>query len=136
MTIVIYNLNKEGIYVGYVYDAVFCHPDDANRVKQVMDEVIIKFGVKTTAKLSNGKKHNPILDNLKETMIDVEILKPKPVKPVLELKKIDAGLISFSNRIKDEINEWIKDGKTVTFVTSSGTANPALVSSSQYRIRG
>jgi hypothetical protein len=115
MTIVINNLNKEGIYVGYVYDAVFCHPDDANRVKEVMDEVILKFGIKTTAKLSNGKKHNPILNNLKETMIDVEILKPKPVEPVLELKKIDAGLISFSNRIKGEIKDWIKNGKLVNF---------------------
>jgi hypothetical protein len=115
MTIVINNLNKEGIYVGYVYDAVFCHPDEANRVKQVMDEVILKFGVKTNAKLSNGKKHNPILDNLKETMIDVEILKPIPVEPVLELKKIDAGLISFSNRIKGEIKEWIKNGKVINF---------------------
>ncbi len=115
MTIVIDNLNKEGIYVGYVYDAVFCHPDEANRVKEVMDEVILKFGIKTTAKLSNGKKHNPIVVNLKETMIDVEILKPQQVETVLQFKKIDAGLISFSNRIKGEIKEWIKNGKLVNF---------------------
>jgi DNA polymerase III delta prime subunit len=33
----------------------------------------------------------------------------------LEDKKIDAGLISFSNRIKGEIKEWIKNGKVVNF---------------------
>ena len=115
MTVVINNLNKEGIYVGYVYDAVFCHPDDASRVKEVMDEVTLKFGVKTTAKLSNGKKHNPILVNLKETMIDIGILKPKQEETVLQHKKIDAGLISFSNRIKGVIKEWIKNGKVVNF---------------------
>jgi hypothetical protein len=36
----------------------------------------------------------------------------------LEIKKIDAGLISFSNRIKDEIKELIKNGKPVNFENS------------------
>jgi hypothetical protein len=115
MSLVIDKLNKEDIYVGYVYDAVFCHPDEAKRVKEVMDEVILKFGVKTTAKLSNGMKHNPIVANLKESIIDVEVLKPKQVETVLEHKKIDAGLISFSNRIKGEVKEWIKNGKVINF---------------------
>jgi hypothetical protein len=118
MSLVIEKLNKEDIYVGYVYDAVFCHPDEANRVKEVMDEVVQKFSVKTTAKLSNEKKENPLISNSKETIIDEEVLLTKEVEKVLEIKKIDAGLISFSNRIKGEIKDWIKNGKQVNFEDS------------------
>jgi hypothetical protein len=118
MSLVIEKLNKENIYVGYVYDAVFCHHDEANRVKEVMDEVVQKFGVKTTAKLSNEHKHSPIASNSKETIKDEEVYKPKEVATVLEIKKIDAGLISFSNRIKDEIKELITNGKSVNFENS------------------
>lgn len=51
MTDVIIQLNGEGIYVGYVYDALLCHPKHADRLKQVMDNTCLKYGVKTTAKL-------------------------------------------------------------------------------------
>ena len=118
MSLVIEKLNKENIYVGYVYDAVFCHPDEANRVKEVMDEVVQKFGVKTTAKLSNEKKESPLMSNSKETIIDEEVFNKQQLATVLEIKKIDAGLISFSNRIKDEIKELITNGKSVNFENS------------------
>jgi hypothetical protein len=59
MTTVIQQLNREGIFVGYVYDALFFYPDYAERVKEVMDVVIQHYGIKTTAKLSNSKKDNP-----------------------------------------------------------------------------
>jgi hypothetical protein len=49
---VIQKLNSEGIHVGYIYDALFCHPSHALRVKEVMDSIILEHGVKTTAKLS------------------------------------------------------------------------------------
>lgn len=52
MTEVIRILNREHIYVGYVYDAIFFDPTHAERVKEVMDTVVIKLGVYTTAKLS------------------------------------------------------------------------------------
>ncbi|MEZ7500444.1 hypothetical protein QO200_17065 [Flavobacterium sp. Arc3] len=52
MTEVIRILNREYIYVGYVYDAIFFDPTHAERVKEVMDTVVIKLGVYTTAKLS------------------------------------------------------------------------------------
>ena len=52
MTEVIVQLNKEGIYVGYVYDALFCKATDTPKVKQVMDTVVLKHGVKTTAKVT------------------------------------------------------------------------------------
>lgn len=73
MTEVVEVLNKEFIYVGYVYDALFCHPFDANRVKEVMDSVIVKQGVKTTAKLSNDKVNNPIEVELKQSKYDLGI---------------------------------------------------------------
>ena len=47
MTDVINRLNAQGIYVGYVYDALICHPKDANIVAQVMNEVVLEKGVKT-----------------------------------------------------------------------------------------
>jgi hypothetical protein len=56
MTDVIVQLNKKGIYVGYVYDALFCHPNNAEQVKYVMDNTILNHGVMTRCKLSNEKK--------------------------------------------------------------------------------
>ena len=51
MTDVILQLSKESIRVGYVYDALLCNPNDALRVKEVMDDIVLKHGVKTTAKI-------------------------------------------------------------------------------------
>jgi len=51
---VVEELNNEGIYVGYIYDALFCEPKDALRVKEVMDSVILEHGVKTTAKINGA----------------------------------------------------------------------------------
>lgn len=52
MTDVIKQLSLEGIFVGYVYDALFCTSNNAQRVKQVMDEQVLKHGVMTTAKIN------------------------------------------------------------------------------------
>jgi hypothetical protein len=43
-------LNEEGIYVGYVYDALFCLPKHRDRVKRVMDYYAQEAGVCTRAK--------------------------------------------------------------------------------------
>lgn len=50
MTEVILQLNKQGVYVGYVYDALLCHPDDKLRVEEVMNNTALKNGVKTFSK--------------------------------------------------------------------------------------
>lgn len=50
MTDVVIELNKMGIYVGYVYDALFCSFNDIDTVKEVMNRVILKHRVKTQAK--------------------------------------------------------------------------------------
>ena len=55
MTEVVKQLNQDGIYVGYIYDALFCHPLHAAHVKSVMDEIVIKHGVKTSAKISESR---------------------------------------------------------------------------------
>ncbi len=62
MSDVIYQLNSEGIYVGYVYDSLFFHPRHADRVKELMDEKILKRGVKTKAKLSMAAKSDSKID--------------------------------------------------------------------------
>lgn len=52
MTKVIQILNREKIYVGYVYDALFFNPMHAERVKEVMDNVAFNQKIYTKAKLS------------------------------------------------------------------------------------
>jgi hypothetical protein len=52
MTAVVRQLNTEGIYVGYVYDALLCHPNHAGRVTEIMNAVAVDYGIMTTAKNS------------------------------------------------------------------------------------
>ena len=62
MTDVITQLNKENIYVLYIYDALGCFPNHSERVEQVLNETVLKHGVKTTAKLSDDEKLNPRIE--------------------------------------------------------------------------
>lgn len=52
MTDTVKQLSLEGILVLYVYDALLCTPNNAARVKQVMDEQVLKHGVFTVAKIN------------------------------------------------------------------------------------
>ena len=52
ITGVILQLSKEGINVGYVYDALLASPKNAQRVKEVMDKVALEHKVKTISKLN------------------------------------------------------------------------------------
>ena len=54
MTEVIQILSKENINVGYIYDALICHPNNADSIKVEIDKVCLKHGVKTIAKISNN----------------------------------------------------------------------------------
>jgi transcriptional regulator len=121
MTTVIQQLNKEDIYVGYVYDALFFHPKYAERVKEVMDTVIQQYGIKTIAKLSKEEKQNPIMDSLKETKVHFKTIKRKHVlkhekNPVLE---IDVEALNFSDRIKSMLQEKITNGEQLDFVDAT-----------------
>ena len=49
MTAIVEILNKEGIYLGYVYDALFCHPRYEKRVLEVMNAVARERGIMTRA---------------------------------------------------------------------------------------
>jgi hypothetical protein len=62
MTEVIERLNAEEIYVLYIYDALACHPSQAVRVKQVMDEVILAENIFTKASI-NGLNEISISNN-------------------------------------------------------------------------
>jgi hypothetical protein len=53
MTNVIEQLNTKGIYVGYVYDALICCPEDSFEVEKTMNETAIKMGIRTVAKISS-----------------------------------------------------------------------------------
>ena len=55
---VILELNRLGIYVGYIYDALLCHPKDASRVKKIMDSIALSHNIRTTAKISNNSLRN------------------------------------------------------------------------------
>lgn len=47
MTDVISQLNDKNIYVMYVFDALWVHPDDEEIVKEIMNSVVINHGVMT-----------------------------------------------------------------------------------------
>jgi len=111
MTSVIQELNKEGIFVGYVYDALFFNPDYAERVKEVMDNVIQQHGIKTVAKLSNDVKQVPVMEKLKAT----KRIKVPTVKQVSELE-VDANTLNFSDRIKSLLLEKINNGEQLNFI--------------------
>lgn len=49
MTECIRRLNIIGVYVGYVYDALFCKASDNEMVKKIMNEVTLELGVYTKA---------------------------------------------------------------------------------------
>ena len=51
MTECIKQLNSKGIYVGYVYDALFCKESDAKLVEEIMNKVVLEFNVFTVAKI-------------------------------------------------------------------------------------
>lgn len=50
MTDAIQRLNSQGIYVMYVYDALFCCPNDFEMVRDTMNKAILEHGVFTQAK--------------------------------------------------------------------------------------
>lgn len=49
MTECIKRLNEKEIYVGYIYDALFCKESEQEIVKKIMNEVVVEFGVHTNA---------------------------------------------------------------------------------------
>jgi hypothetical protein len=51
MTECIKQLNSKGIYVGYIYDALFCKGSDAKIVEEIMNKVVLEFKVYTTASI-------------------------------------------------------------------------------------
>jgi hypothetical protein len=51
MTEVVSRLNEEGIFVGYIYDALFFDPAFSQKVIEVMNEVAVDLSVFTTADL-------------------------------------------------------------------------------------
>lgn len=105
MTDVITQLNKEGINVLYVYDAILCERKHAAKVVEVMDSCVLSHGVKTRAKVSSGRKFNPIVEQLKETKLDINNINLIPI--------IDANdIVRNSSEIQNIIDEHLIDNLT------------------------
>jgi hypothetical protein len=113
MTDVITQLNKMGIYVGYVYDALFCHPDNAEQVKYVMDNTILNHGVKTRCKMSNEevKEANKEPLNQTKSMNNTKVDSSTPIR-------ITPNDVTHSNYVKDCVLELHKDGRELNVVES------------------
>lgn len=82
MTNVITKLNREGIYVIYVYDALYSSKKDSRRVAEVMNETVWEMGVMTSVDGSNPFKE----------LIEVTEEVSKPSAPVIvkeEVKEIN-----------------------------------------------
>jgi hypothetical protein len=76
MTDVIQRLNSMGIYVGYVYDALLCIPKHRYAVEDVMNEVVLEHGVKTTAKTESTRNYLPFKEAIRESeAVDLRKLK-------------------------------------------------------------
>ncbi|QIH37875.1 hypothetical protein G7A72_03245 [Flavobacterium sp. Sr18] len=84
MTTVIEKLNGVGIYVLYVYDALICKPEDESIVIEIMDKVILDFGIKTE-------------------------VKKEAVEPEIDLVAAQAFADAFLNKIKTRTEEKIQE---------------------------
>ncbi|MEO6732312.1 MAG: hypothetical protein ABIN01_13930 [Ferruginibacter sp.] len=59
---IITRLNRENIYVGYVYDALLCHPRNVQRLIEIMNSTALIHGVKTVAKASLSSQQRSLQD--------------------------------------------------------------------------
>ncbi|HSH67698.1 MAG TPA: hypothetical protein VLB84_18295 [Bacteroidia bacterium] len=118
MTDVIEQLNSKGIYVLYVYDALLCHPKDAQEVSTIMDRIILEHGVKTTIKDSSDKKPNPIVEPLKETPLGLDLLElSKSIDPVKDnCITVDVNEIGFNLLLKEYLLEKFSLGEELNFI--------------------
>lgn len=113
MTDVIVQLNKMGIYVGYVYDALFCHPNNAEQVKYVMDNTILNHGVKTRCKMSNEE-----VKDVNKEITNCETLKENTKVGSFLLIKITPNDVTNSNYVKESILQLHKLGRELNVLES------------------
>ena len=139
MTDVIIQLNKEGIFVGYVYDALFFEPSHAQRVEAVMNETILQHGVKTLAKLSVAiseivevvdenvqlqtctTQHLPVDENSTKLIpADEEIINISngPILGPDNCINLESDQIVFDNKVKNSMLEEINKGITPVFISA------------------
>lgn len=71
MTEIIKRLNQRDMYVGYGYDALFSSKREAKQVTDMMNAVILEFGIKTRAKTSDEKKLSPISKYIPGENLDI-----------------------------------------------------------------
>jgi hypothetical protein len=96
MTEVIRRMNKKGINVGYVYDALLTTAEHIEELKKVMDEVALEYDVNTTASFK------PLLG----VSYDIKIEdKPEAINIAVEndTTKLDEKKRNMETRFKDEL---------------------------------
>lgn len=119
---VVTQLNKEDIYVGYVYDALFCHPKHANHVKELMDSILLKHGIKTQSKLSVDVKNNIIKVKNSDKKLSSYKQDSQPethtvVTPVINNQlKLKFNQINRNTNIKEDVLNLVSSGEKLTFI--------------------
>lgn len=115
MTSVIKKLNEQNIYVGYIYDALFCSPTDFKIANEIMNQTIKEFGVKTIAKGDNKIE----VELIKEAEIIIEPVTEEVNKPEFIIDKQDEemlymilmGIEDFKEFSPRAVNVFSKDKK-------------------------
>lgn len=116
MTEVISRLNKNGIYIGYVYDALFCKKSDVEVVKEMMDAVLIEFDVYTTSAYDGMNEIVKVISEpIKEKII--------AVSAHIEMRKEDSLVELLLERLNEYQFKERVDHKLMTQAITSGSIN-------------
>jgi hypothetical protein len=114
MTYAIQKLNSEGIYVLYVYDALYSSHKDSARVAQIMNESAWELGVMTSVDGSNPFKEE--VEEVTTPIVEEVVVEPiVEVKPIIEIKPTvvyeeENIEMMFSDRnFKKQVKEPIED---------------------------
>lgn len=102
MSDVIRDLNAKGVYVLYVYDALVCEEKDSELVAETMNRIVLKHGVKTTAKVST------YITEISTSETNLNVKEGRII--------VDARNITHSLRIKTQILDRMKNGEELIFV--------------------
>jgi hypothetical protein len=78
---VISRLNKLGMFVGYIYDALFCKESDAETIKDMMNQVLMEFEVFTVASYDGMVEANTNVLSIENKEVIVDVAKDETITP-------------------------------------------------------
>jgi len=113
MTYAIQRLNSEGIYVLYVYDALYSSHKDSDRVAQIMNESAWELGVMTSVDGSNPfKEIQEVTTPIVEEVVVEPIVEVKPIveiKPTVVYEEENIEMMFSDRNFKKQVKEPIED---------------------------